>query len=126
MTKIRCYAAAVLVVVIAFSVAASAQNAPAATGKVVGPDSKPLAGVPIQVVGPEGATTAFTDASGTWSLYNLVPGTYQVRPAVGKTEINQPTIGFTVSPKGLFGSNQGNTIYTTEMKLDWNAIPGRN
>jgi hypothetical protein len=64
-------------------------TAPAATGKVVGPDSKPPAGVPIQVTGPEGKTTAFADQNGNWSLYNLVPGTYQIKPAAGVTTTAQ-------------------------------------
>ena len=113
-------------VLIAFGATASAQSsAPvaSATGKVIGPESKPQAGIPIEVTGPEGKTTAFTDANGNWSLFNLAPGTYQVRPAVGSTTSQSP-IEFTVTGKGvfggLFGTTQSNTFRAEEMKLDKN------
>ena len=65
-----------------FSSVTHAQNSssssipPSAIGKVIGPDSKPQPGVPLEVTGPEGKTTAFTDQNGQWSLYNLTPGLY--------------------------------------------------
>jgi|SRR5579872_880356 len=100
---------------------------PAATGKVIGPDSKPQAGVPIQVTGPEGQTTAFTDAHGNWSLYNLTPGTYQIKPGAGAATAQSKT--FTIEQAGLFGSlfggSKNRTYYATEMKLDKNwTTPG--
>jgi hypothetical protein len=58
---------------------------PVATGKVVEPDLKPAAGVPLQIVGPKGTTFAFTDENGNWSLYNLEPGAYQVKPGWAST-----------------------------------------
>jgi hypothetical protein len=100
-------------------------TAPAATGKVVGPDSQPQAGVPIQVTGPEGQTTAFTDQHGNWSLYNLAPGTYQIKPAAGATTTTaQSQKTFTIEQTGLlgglFGGSKNRTYYATEMKLDRN------
>ena len=43
----------------------------------MGPDSKPQAGVPLSVHGPQGQITVFTDRNGKWSLYNLAPGKYE-------------------------------------------------
>jgi hypothetical protein len=94
---------------------------PVATGKVVDPNSKPATGVPMQVVGPKGKTFAFTDENGYWSLYNLAPGTYQVKPGWASTDTQQ-TINFTVQQptllEGLFGAKDNKTFYATEMKLD--------
>jgi hypothetical protein len=91
-----------------------------ATGKVVGPGSQPQAGVPVMVEGPQGKTHLFTDAKGNWSLYNLPPGNYQVRPVSGAATTTQP-IEFTVKEKGLldklFGGEQ-NSIRASEIKLD--------
>jgi hypothetical protein len=129
------YLAALFMVGSAFVHGAKAQNAnspvqapanssPDATGKVVGPDSKPQPGVPIQIIGPQGKTVAFTDAKGTWSLYNLAPGTYEVQPATGTAAGQQP-ISFTVTGKGIigniFGTTQGSTFVASDIKLnqDW-------
>ncbi len=138
MTKTRRYAVACFLLC-SFAAAPSAQpssaqgmsatatettTAPAATGKVVGPDSKPQAGVPIQVTGPEGKTTAFTDVHGNWSLYNLAPGTYKIKPAASVTTTAQTPTTFTIQPsgffKGLLGGSKNPTYYATEMKLDKN------
>lgn len=96
---------------------AGAANAQAsATGTVVGPDSKPQPGVPIQVNGPNGRTTVFTDANGKWSLYNLAPGTYEVQPGPGVKTTTQAPMNFTIDKSGLFGSTS--TYNTSVMKLD--------
>jgi Carboxypeptidase regulatory-like domain len=116
-------AAAIFVLGIA-SVGADAQSSTAtnseppasATGTVIGPDSKPQPGVPVQVNGPNGRTTVFTDANGKWSLYNLAPGTYQVQPGPGVTMTNQAPMNFTIDKSGLFGSTP--TYNTSVMKLD--------
>jgi hypothetical protein len=98
-------------------------NSPVATGKVIGPDLKPEPGIPVQVVGPEGKKTfAFTDADGSWSLYNLAPGTYEVKPGPGWSTIaTQQPINFTVKQPGfweeLFGTKSDKTFHATEMKL---------
>jgi hypothetical protein len=92
----------------------------AATGQVVGPNSKPQAGIPVVVVGPQGKTHAFTDAKGSWSLYNLKPGTYSVQPTEGMKAGSDQSVSFTVKEKGLFeklfGSNN-TTVYASELKL---------
>jgi hypothetical protein len=89
-------AALALMVGSAIMVPAQGQGSPAATGVLMGPDSKPKAGVPLLVLGPQGKTTVFTDRNGKWSLYNLAPGTYQVQPPAGMTT-DRPT--FTVNPR---------------------------
>jgi len=102
----------------------SNQSSPAsATGTVVGPDSQPQAGIPIQVNGPEGQTTVFTDEKGKWSLYNLSPGTYQAKPLARSGGASQATINFTISKSGLFGSSA--TYNASVMKLDknWSSEP---
>ena len=126
--------AAIIVAATTFVIGASAQEKPSqqstitntgkgsltATGKVVGPDSEPQPGVPVEVVGPQGTTTAFTDANGAWWLYNLEPGTYRVKPAVPGT--TQAPAHFTVTNPsligGLFGAQTNQTYYATEMKID--------
>jgi hypothetical protein len=124
-----CSFAAVSVYCMGTLASASAQNAsqptptptPSATGKVVGPDAKPQVGVPIVVKGPGGTTTAFTDYKGQWFLYNLLPGEYEVKPAV--TSDHQQVM-FTVEgtkwPKGQ------DTYRASDMKLikDWNTSGG--
>jgi hypothetical protein len=90
-----------------------------ASGKVVGPNAEPQVGVPVVVEGPAGKTHAFTDANGNWSLYNLSPGTYQVRPAVD----NNQQVDFTVKNKGIFGNIFGSppsAVYTSDIKLNRN------
>lgn len=135
MTKVFRYSAALLLFSFAAALGAPPSDAqglepttsetttaPAATGKVVGPNSKPQAGVPIQVTGPAGKTTAFTDEHGNWSLYNLAPGTYQIKPAAGLTTTTQTPKSFTVQQTGFLGNLLGGskTYYATEMKLDKN------
>lgn len=51
----------------------------AATGKIVGPSNNPEPGAPVQIIGLPGQTTAITDNKGSWSLYNLPPGSYKVK-----------------------------------------------
>ena len=75
------------------------------SGRVVGPGDQPKAGVPIQVEGPLGTTHVFTDINGNWSLYNVQPGTYAVRPA-GKVASPNPGVQFTVKEFGLFRQAQ--------------------
>ena len=72
------------------TVSAQGQGSPAATGVLMGPDSKPQAGVPLSVHGPQGQITVFTDRNGNWSLYNLAPGKYDVQPPAGMTT-DRPT-----------------------------------
>lgn len=58
------------------------QNTPSVKsvqGTVVGPSNEPQAGVPVQIEGPPGKTIAVTDNNGTWTLYNLPAGQYQVK-----------------------------------------------
>jgi hypothetical protein len=83
-----CTAVALLGGLIASS--AQGQGSPAATGVLIGPDSKPQAGVPLTVLGPKGQVTVFTDRNGKWSLYNLAPGSYEVHPPAGMTT-DRPT-----------------------------------
>jgi hypothetical protein len=71
-----------------------------ATGKVVGPNEQPVAGLPVQVQGPQGKTVVFTDAKGKWSLYNLPAGTYHVSPFAAAASVGQP-VEFSVKEKGL-------------------------
>jgi hypothetical protein len=126
-----CRAASVVLVGLAAQTASAQNSTPpdagapsgvlAATGKVVGPDQEPQAGVPVLVEGPMGKTHAFTDAKGNWSLYNLAPGKYQVKPASGTAnDVNEP-VAFTVKEKGffdkLFGSDKS-AVLAAEIKLD--------
>lgn len=91
------------------------------TGKVIGPGDQPQAGVPVQVEGPLGKTHVFTDANGNWSLYNVPPGTYVVRP-LGNTPATQgQATDFTVKETGFFEKLTGGdkkVLYAPEMKLD--------
>jgi hypothetical protein len=77
--------------------------APAATGQVVGPQSQPQVGVPVIVEGPKGRTHAFTDSKGVWSLYNLEPGQYRVKPAISSAADSNAAVTFTVEEPGVFG-----------------------
>jgi hypothetical protein len=91
-----------------------------ATGKVVGPHSEPQAGVPIQVSGPQGEFTSFTDADGLWSVYNLPAGTYHVQPPKGMTTATKKPTTFTVTQTGLLGTLFGaeqKPAYTGEIML---------
>jgi hypothetical protein len=126
-TLVNCAAALIVAGGFASSAPAVAQplnaqaSAPVASGVVVGPDSKPQAGVPIVVQGPHGKTVAYTDANGKWSLYNLPPGDYQVQPVPGAAASSGP-VSFTVKQPGLFdkllGSPQQQTFTGSEIKLD--------
>jgi hypothetical protein len=90
-----------------------------ASGKVVGPTAEPQAGVPVVVEGPTGKTHAFTDADGNWSLYNLSPGTYKVKPAVDDGQL----VDFTVKNKGMFSKifgSDSSAVYTSDIKLNKN------
>jgi hypothetical protein len=81
---LRVYAAVALVGG-AITISAQGQVSPAATGVLMGPNSKPQAGVPLLVLGPQGKITVFTDRNGKWSLFNLAPGRYEVQPPAGMT-----------------------------------------
>lgn len=118
MRKLCYFQAVSLFAVIASGVVAHSQSLappPSATGKIVGPDSKPQAGVPLEVTGPEGRTTAFTDQNGQWSLYNLRQGNYRVKPLGGSTAPGQATANFTI--KGWFDGPKY-TYDAGEMKLN--------
>jgi hypothetical protein len=88
--RMLCVCAVVALVGGAIAVPAQGQGSPAATGVLVGPDSKPQAGVPPVVLGPQEKITVFTDRNGKWSLYNLAPGSYEVQPPAGMTT-DRPT-----------------------------------
>ena len=91
---------------------ASAQTGGAATGKVVGSNNQPLAGVPVQVLGPQGKTVIFTDAQGKWSLYNLPAGTYHVEAAgVASTPAE-----FAVKSGSVFGGQ--NNYVASDIKIN--------
>jgi hypothetical protein len=95
--------------------------APAATGKVVGPGSQPQAGVPVIVEGPMGKTHAFTDSKGDWSLYNLEPGEYHVKAAMGSVADPSNPVVFTVKERGVFGKIFGSeppAVTTSVIKLN--------
>ncbi len=99
---------------------ATTDSGSSVTGKVIGPGNQPQAGVPVQVEGPLGKTHVFTDANGNWSLYNVPPGTYAVRP-VGNTLATQgQATDFTVKEPGFFEKVTGDkkVLYAPEMKLD--------
>jgi Carboxypeptidase regulatory-like domain len=110
--------AAIFTLGLAAAGSAGAQS-PSATGSVVGPDSKPQPGVPIQVTGPEGKTTIFTDANGKWSLYELTPGTYQIQPLPGTATTSQPPISFTIDKSGLFSSRPNYNASVMKLDKDW-------
>lgn len=93
-----------------------------ATGKVVGPDSKPQPGVPVEVSGPAGKVFTVTDSTGTWYLYNSPPGDYTAQPAQGvMTTPNRPVSTFKVEKTGLFeqltGTNKKPT-YAAVLMID--------
>lgn len=77
----------------------------AATGKVLGPDAAPKAGMALQVQGPIGKTHVFTSADGTWSLYNLPAGQYEVKPVDGASA--DKSVNFTVQDAGFFDKLTG-------------------
>jgi hypothetical protein len=91
---------------------ASSQTSPAATGKVVGSSNQPIAGVPVQVVGPQGKTVIFTDAQGKWSLYNLPAGTYHVEAANAAST----PVEFSVKSAGVFGGQ--NSYVASDIKIN--------
>ena len=115
-----------LAVVATLASGARAQNAAptapgvaAATGVVVGPSAEPQVGVPVVVQGPKGVTQAFTDAKGSWRLYNLPPGEYKVKPATNAA--TDASVSFTVKEQGVFDRMFGKEppqITTNVMKLD--------
>lgn len=113
-----------LCAVSAWAQSLSTQTAPsaswggAATGKVIGPDAAPQVGVPVIVSGPAGVTHAFTDAKGNWSVYNLAPGDYQVKPALKAA--GEASVNFSVKDRGLIGRLLGSEtdITTSAMRLN--------
>jgi hypothetical protein len=97
-----------------------------AKGKVVGPSNEPQAGVPVQIEGPLGQTVAITDKSGTWSLYNLVPGNYKVQMLGNqKSKVPDP-VDFTVKDTSfwerLSGANQM-VVWTPEIRINSTTPP---
>jgi hypothetical protein len=103
--------------VIARAQSSSSPNIPpSATGKVIGPDSKPQPGVPLEVTGPEGKTTAFTDQNGQWSLYNLKPGDYSVKPVTPMASDQNTTADFKIIGKGWFDGSKS-TYDAGDLKL---------
>jgi hypothetical protein len=112
-------------------ISGAAPAAPLATGKVVGPNSEPQAGVPVQVHGPTGSTILYTDAKGNWSLYNLRSGSYRIEPLAPQTEAKGPASTnakqeFVVPKQSFLESWLGaeKTIKVPELKLD-GASAGR-
>lgn len=99
--------------------ASTSVPAPAATGKVVGPQSQPQAGVPVIVQGPMGKTHVFTDSKGNWSLYNLEPGEYHV--TAGMAADPGDPVSFTVKQRGVFSKIFGSeppSVTTSAIKLN--------
>jgi len=97
-----------------------------AKGKVVGQSNEPQAGVPVQIEGPLGQTVAITDKSGTWSLYNLVPGNYKVQMLGNqKSKVPDP-VDFTVKDTSfwarLSGANQM-VVWTPEIRINSTTPP---
>ena len=117
MRKLCCFLMISLFGVIGSGIVARAESSfsPSATGKVIGPDSKPQPGVPVEVTGPQGKTTAFTDQNGQWSLYNLAPGDYKVKP-VAPTAPDQTSVDFKITGKGWLDRSR-DTYDAGELKL---------
>lgn len=94
-----------------------------AKGKVVGPSNEPQPGVAVQIVGPPGKTTAITDSTGTWSVYNLPSGDYKAKAIV--SEKSQPVVRFSVkepsSSRRWFSTKQSSPVVSPEIMLK-NAI----
>jgi hypothetical protein len=93
-----------------------------AKGKVVGPSNEPQPGVAVQIIGPLGQTTAITDRTGTWSVYNLPAGEYKAKAIV--SDKSQPAVTFSVrepSSLGWFTTKQAPAVVSPELKLK-NAV----
>jgi hypothetical protein len=118
MRKLWCFLTISLFGVIGSGVVARAESSflPSATGKVIGPDSKPQPGVPVEVTGPQGKTTAFTDQNGQWSLYNLEPGDYKVKPVAPMAPDQKTSVDFKISGKGWLDKST-DTYNAGELKL---------
>lgn len=69
----------------------------------------PAVGFPLQVVGPEGETTIFTDNTGKWSAYDLPPGNYTITPSVGLSNESTPppAVTFEIEEPSLWQKWQG-------------------
>jgi hypothetical protein len=91
-----------------------------ASGRVVGPDSKPQPGVPVEVSGPQGKIVAFTDENGIWYLYNSPPGEYLAQPAHGLMTQGRHPAAFTVEKPDWFNRIVGEKkpAYVGEFRLD--------
>ena len=90
----------------------------AISGRVVGLDGLPIAGVPVQVQHPQTGSRreACSDASGTFRLDRLAPGGYIVT-ANGHHEIDGPKPGFAYPIKPAFVQlGSGSAGATVELK----------
>jgi len=92
-----------------------------AYGNVVGPTSKPAAGVPVEITGPTGKVVyALTDHNGQWHAYNLPAGEYTVKPVkTSHTFIqdqDKASHTFIVENFGVFGAQK--VKQASEIKLD--------
>lgn len=119
MSRIRLSLASLLILTTSSLGAWAQSTTPAATGKVVGPNGQPAAGVPLEVQGPAGKTVVFTDTQGQWSLYNLPAGTYKVAPFTKPTTSGHP-VEFSVKDKGFVGNFFGGatpTYSASDIKL---------
>jgi hypothetical protein len=100
--------------------AADTSGVMSAKGQVIGPSNEPQAGVPVQIIGPPGKTIAITDKSGTWSLYNLPAGDYQVK-MVGSDASNTDAVSFSVKAPTFWDKVTGGkdgSIVSPALKLD--------
>jgi hypothetical protein len=111
-----CIIAAIPLLAAAPASSQTSSVAPAATGKVVGSNNQPLAGVPLQVQGPQGKTVIFTDAQGKWSLYNLPDGTYHVGAANAAAAPVEFAVKNSTGIDKLFGGQ--NSYNASDIKID--------
>ena len=73
-----CLVATGVYLVAKVSVTQAQRPALAATGQALDANRQQLAGVPLQVEGPNGKNLVVTDRNGFWYLYNLPSGTYKI------------------------------------------------
>jgi hypothetical protein len=122
MRKFCCFLTVSVLGMIGTGMVARAESSfsPSATGKIIGPDSKPQPGVPLEVTGPEGKTTAFTDQNGQWSLYNLKPGDYRVKPVAPTAPDQRTSADFQITGKTWFaGSKDTYNAGDLELGKSW-------